>query len=116
MGAPRPEDFPVGSVESRAAMRLQLAEARRDGAVHVHFECEDEPCACERCTQVFPKGRNDITVGFLRVGAKPTAETWAAQQEEQRREKSEERRAEPREVACDRAPESISRCRLAQSA
>jgi len=36
MNTPKPGDFPVGSVESRAAMRLQLSN-QRDAESHVEF-------------------------------------------------------------------------------
>ena len=59
--SPRPEDFPIGSLESRAAARV-YAEARRpamirffdEGVLTHEYECE----GCE----------NDIDVRIIRIG------------------------------------------------
>ena len=58
---PRPEDFPIGSVESRAAARA-FAEARRPKMVRIFrdgkLECENE---CEDIDK-------DIVVNISTVG------------------------------------------------
>jgi hypothetical protein len=104
--APRPEDFPLGPAEPRAAMRLLLLQSNNE-TVHVHF-CEGSAsCACERCRQGIPRGPNDIVVQVVHVGGGSCGAPLACEKEPHKPAASGEQKQEAGQPAVDSAPQKL---------